>query len=84
MTVRDDEAANLVPILETPSMSSLGNMSPASMTTMSSPHSSTIMFLPICPRPPRGMSRKLAGADFFFGRWRREAEREGCVVAGGF
>src|SRR5687768_6480055 len=40
-----------------PSISSSGNMSPASTTTMSSPHSIAIMFLPISPTPPSGMTR---------------------------
>src|SRR2546423_3487722 len=40
-----------------PSICSSGNMSPASMTTMSSPCSIAIMFLPISPTPPRGMTR---------------------------
>src|SRR6266576_4973411 len=38
-----------------PNISSSGNMSPQSMTTMSSPYSNTYMFLPISPTPPSGM-----------------------------
>ena len=41
-----------------PNISSSGNMSPQSMTTMSSPYSNTYMFLPISPTPPSGMMRR--------------------------
>src|SRR3972149_11541674 len=44
----------------TPSISSSGNMRPASTRMRSSPSSTTIMFLPISPRPPRGMTRSLS------------------------
>src|SRR5687767_12017323 len=40
-----------------PSISSSGNIRPASTTTMSSPCSMASMFLPISPTPPRGMMR---------------------------
>src|SRR5437867_11988816 len=40
-----------------PSISSSGNMRPASMTTMSSPDSIASMFFPISPTPPSGMTR---------------------------
>src|SRR6266550_399068 len=40
-----------------PNISSSGNMSPASMTRMSSPISSASMFFPISPTPPSGMIR---------------------------
>ena len=40
-----------------PNISSSGNISPQSMTTMSSPYSNTYMFLPISPTPPSGMMR---------------------------
>jgi hypothetical protein len=40
-----------------PNISSSGNMSPQSMTTISSPYSNTYMFLPISPTPPSGMMR---------------------------
>src|SRR2546430_7885303 len=40
-----------------PSISSSGNIRPASMTTMSSPTSIASMFLPISPTPPSGMIR---------------------------
>src|SRR3954447_9204997 len=40
-----------------PNISSSGNISPQSMTTMSSPYSTTYMFLPISPTPPSGMIR---------------------------
>src|SRR6185503_16800399 len=40
-----------------PSISSSGNMSPASTTMMSSPCSSASMFFPISPTPPSGMTR---------------------------
>src|SRR3990170_4519737 len=43
----------------TPSISASGNMRPASTTMRSSAYSKTIMFLPISPRPPRGMTRSL-------------------------
>src|SRR3972149_5698781 len=43
----------------TPSISSSGNIRPQSTTTMSSPHSMAIIFLPISPRPPRGMTRNV-------------------------
>src|SRR5262245_58689489 len=42
-----------------PNISSSGNISPQSMTTMSSPYSKTVMFLPISPTPPRGMIRRI-------------------------
>ena len=32
---------------------------PQSMTTMSLPYSNTVKFLPISPKPPRGMTRSL-------------------------
>src|ERR671925_1453109 len=40
-----------------PNISSSGNISPQSITTMSSPYSKTYMFLPISPTPPSGMMR---------------------------
>src|SRR6266508_1217354 len=40
-----------------PSISSSGNMRPASTTTMSSPCSMASMFLPISPTPPSGITR---------------------------
>src|SRR5258707_519242 len=40
----------------TPSNSDSGNIMPASMTIMSSPSRSAIMFMPNSPRPPRGMA----------------------------
>src|SRR6187401_2594006 len=40
-----------------PNISSSGNISPQSITTMSSPYSNRYMFLPISPTPPRGMIR---------------------------
>src|SRR5438874_1849489 len=40
-----------------PSICSSGNMSPASTRTMSLSCSMTIMFLPISPTPPSGMTR---------------------------
>src|SRR6267143_2086214 len=43
----------------TPSISSSGNIRPASMTTMFSSYSSAIMLRPISPRPPRGIARNL-------------------------
>src|SRR3972149_5859642 len=44
----------------TPSISSSGNISPASTMIRSSPSSKTVMFLPISPRPPRGITRSLS------------------------
>src|SRR6188508_2533355 len=41
----------------TPRCSSRGKARPASTTTISSPSSYTVMFLPTSPRPPRGMIR---------------------------
>src|SRR5271167_1440221 len=40
----------------TPSNSDSGNIMPASMTRMSSPDRSAIMFIPNSPRPPRGIA----------------------------
>src|SRR5439155_13872052 len=40
-----------------PNISSSGNISPQSITTISSPYSKTYMFLPISPTPPSGMMR---------------------------
>src|SRR3954468_1461684 len=42
-----------------PNISSSGNISPQSITTMSSPYSNTYMFLPISPTPPSGMMRRI-------------------------
>src|SRR5213592_2042578 len=41
-----------------PSISSSGNIRPASMTTMSSPCSIASMFFPISPTPPSGITRR--------------------------
>src|ERR1017187_4169106 len=46
----------------TPSISVSGNMSPESMTTMSSPHSMASRLRPVSPRPPRATSRRPAAA----------------------
>src|SRR5438445_7484322 len=72
-----------------PSISSSGNMSPASTTRMSSPISSASMFFPISPTPPRGMIRSgglakerdllrglLLGLLGLHGRRSREVQRE--------
>src|SRR5256885_15450179 len=72
-----------------PSISSSGNMRPASTTRMSSPISSASMFFPISPTPPSGMIRSgdlakerdlLRGLLLvlfgFHGRWSGEEERE--------
>src|SRR3954463_6894831 len=40
-----------------PSISLVGNIRPVSTTTISSPYSTTVMFLPISPRPPSGRMR---------------------------
>src|SRR6266481_5400724 len=42
----------------TPKSSDSGNIMPASMTMMSSPSRSAIMFMPNSPRPPRGMAAR--------------------------
>src|SRR6185295_7824594 len=72
-----------------PYIPSSGNMRPASTTTMSSPSSTAIMFLPISPTPPSGMIRSgafdlakeryLLHRSFlrlFCGRSGREEERQ--------
>src|SRR5207244_8505033 len=41
-----------------PSWSGVGNISPVSTTTIPPPYSTTIMFLPISPRPPSGRTRR--------------------------
>src|ERR671929_1555284 len=74
-----------------PSISSSGNMSPASTTTRSSPTSSASMFFPISPTPPSGMTRSgaltkerdLLGGLLFrlrLRRGRREERRERAEV----
>src|ERR1044072_818488 len=40
-----------------PSMSAVGNRRPTLSTTMRSSYSTTVMFLPISPSPPRGRTR---------------------------
>src|SRR5438309_3650556 len=42
-----------------PSMSAVGKRRPVSTTTIRSSYSTTIMFLPISPRPPSGRTRSL-------------------------
>src|SRR5438445_3993013 len=76
-----------------PSISSSGNISPASMTTMSLPCSSASMFLPISPTPPSGMRRRaslteqgglhrfLLGRSLRGRRLGREEERERVEVS---
>src|SRR5512132_2665796 len=72
-----------------PSISSSGNMRPASTTTMSSPCSIASMFLPISPTPPSGITRSLfakerhlirglllRGGRLSCDRLRREQQRE--------
>src|ERR671934_2326311 len=76
-----------------PSISSSGNISPASTTMRSSPSSSASMFLPISPTPPSGMTRSgalglakerdLLRRDLFrLARRGRggEEQREGCEI----
>src|SRR5579875_3595343 len=41
-----------------PSMSAVGKRRPTSTTTRRSSYSNTVMFLPISPSPPRGMTRR--------------------------
>src|SRR5438067_621221 len=43
-------------------MSSDGNISPQSTAMMSSPYSNSIMFLPISPSPPSGITRSFSAA----------------------
>ncbi len=57
-----------------PNISSSGNISPQSITTMSSPYSKTYMFLPISPTPPSGMMR--SGVSLFVRWWLVMASRE--------
>src|SRR5712692_9446703 len=42
-----------------PSWSGVGNMRPVSTTTIVPPYSTTVMFLPISPRPPSGRTRRV-------------------------
>src|SRR3712207_433792 len=42
-----------------PSCSGVGNMSPVSTTTIRPSYSTTVMFLPISPRPPSGRTRRV-------------------------
>src|SRR5881397_408004 len=77
-----------------PSISSSGNMSPASTTTMSSPCSIASMFLPISPTPPSGITRRrlvakerhlIRGLLFRFLLWDRlgrEQKRERREIPG--
>src|SRR3954447_11842394 len=41
-----------------PSWSGVGNISPVSTTTIAPSYSTTVMFLPISPSPPRGRTRR--------------------------
>src|SRR5436190_24182146 len=54
-----------------PSISVVGNINPASTTTIRLPSSTTVMFLPISPSPPRGRMR----TGPVIGRPRRPARR---------
>src|SRR4029077_15327400 len=68
-----------------PNISSSGNISPQSMTTISSPYSNTYMFLPISPTPPSGMMRSgwsLVGGIRFLGLvvWYEGGEWGGRLV----
>src|SRR3954468_23679080 len=42
-----------------PTISAVGKRRPTSTTTMRSSYSTTVMFLPISPRPPRGRTRRV-------------------------
>src|SRR3954469_17416982 len=42
-----------------PSWSGVGNISPVSTTTIAPSYSTTVMFLPISPRPPSGSTRRV-------------------------
>src|SRR3954451_14819091 len=46
-----------------PSWSGVGNISPLSTTTIDPSYSTTVMFLPISPRPPSGRTRSRATLD---------------------
>src|SRR6059058_6187575 len=46
-----------------PSWSGVGNISPLSTTTIEPSYSTTVMFLPISPRPPSGRTRSRATSD---------------------
>ena len=42
-----------------PCISAVGNINPVSTITMRPSYSTTVMFLPISPRPPRGSTRRV-------------------------
>ena len=66
-----------------PNISSSGNISPQSITTISSPYSNTYMFLPISPTPPSGMMRSgwsSMGAFFVLGMARRASAGRGRLA----
>src|SRR5256885_4868730 len=70
-----------------PSICSSGNIRPASTTTMSSPCSMAIMFFPISPTPPSGMTRAVLAKERhllgrFFGGLRRLRRRLGGTRRG--
>ena len=53
-----------------PSISSSGNIRPASITTMSFSYSMAYIFLPISPSPPKGINFSVsAGAEAIFLLW---------------
>src|SRR5258708_3442444 len=45
-----------------PSISGVGKRRPTSTTTILPPYSTTVMFLPISPRPPSGSTRSFSAA----------------------
>src|SRR6476620_5361663 len=69
-----------------PNISSSGNISPQSITTISSRYSNTYMFLPISPTPPSGMIRSgwsllfVVGCIGVLGLWLEEGQLRGGVV----
>src|SRR3954453_19182615 len=56
-----------------PSWSGAGNIRPVSTTTMRPSYSTTIMFLPISPRPPSGRTFRVLVIGQAAGRARRAA-----------
>src|SRR6266581_4516000 len=60
-----------------PTISGVGKRSPTSTTTIRPSYSTTVMFLPISPSPPRGSTRsdELTRPRGRAGRARREEER---------
>src|ERR1044072_6542384 len=64
-----------------PSMSAVGKRRPVSTTMMRSSYSTTVMFLPISPRPPRGRTRSLPPLMRRSGPWARASRGREQAVA---